>query len=85
MAAVWLFRKIRYPVTSDFFNFLQMNLNLKLQKMTPSLDQEHFSLNDAGFCIAVALSDESIIYIYIYIVREENMVTFFFIVGMTRT
>jgi hypothetical protein len=20
MAAVWLFRKIRYPVTSDFFN-----------------------------------------------------------------
>ncbi len=54
-----------------------MNLNLKLQKMTPFLDQEHFSLNDAGFCIAVVLSDESIIYIYIYIVREENMVTSF--------
>jgi hypothetical protein len=56
-----------------------MNLNLKLQKMTPSLDQEHFSLNDAGFCIAVVLSDESIIYIYIYvyIVREENIVTSF--------
>jgi hypothetical protein len=76
MAAVWLFRKIGYPVTSDFL-ILQMNLNLKLQKMTPFLDQEHFSLNDAGFCIAVVLSDESIIYIYIYIVREENMVTSF--------
>jgi hypothetical protein len=81
MAAVWLFRKIGYPVTSDFL-ILQMNLNLKPQKMTPSLDQEHFNLNDAGFCIAVVLSDESIIYIYCQ-GREHGHI--FFIVGMTRT